>query len=77
MMQSYGYYWQGMGIWNLLVVLVYIALIVVPCAKILGKAGYSGWWALLALIPLINVIALWIFAFSSWPRWPQATTPVA
>jgi len=39
----------------------------VPLVKILNKAGYSGAWVLLALIPMVNLVALWIFAFSTWP----------
>jgi len=36
-------------------------------ARILHKAGYSGWWSLLALIPAANLVMLWVFAFSDWP----------
>lgn len=35
-------------------------------ARILQRAGYSGWWALIGLTPLLP-LAVWIFAFSSWP----------
>ncbi len=45
----------------------YFVLIGVPAAIILGKAGYSKLWVLLAFIPLVNVIGLWIFAFAKWP----------
>ncbi len=34
--------------------------------RILQRAGYSGWWALIGFTPLLP-IAVWIFAFSSWP----------
>lgn len=34
---------------------------------ILRKAGYSGWAVLLAFIPLVNVVAFFVFAFSDWP----------
>lgn len=34
---------------------------------ILRKAGYSGWVVLLAFIPLVNVVAFFVFAFSDWP----------
>src|SRR5262249_25121331 len=36
-------------------------------ARILHKAGYSGWWTLLMLIPIVNVVMIWVFAFSDWP----------
>lgn len=45
----------------------YLVLIGIPAAIILGKAGYSKVWVLLAFVPMVNLIALWIFAFSNWP----------
>jgi hypothetical protein len=36
-------------------------------ALVIKKAGYSGWWVLLGLIPFVGLISLWIFAFSRWP----------
>ena len=41
---------------------------VIPAWKIVEKAGYPGAWALLVLVPLANVVALWVFAFARWPR---------
>jgi hypothetical protein len=35
--------------------------------QIFSKAGYSGAWALLMLIPLANLIALCVLAFGRWP----------
>ena len=69
-------------------VLVYLGVIiltVVAWVKILSKAGYSGWWVLIGIVPLVNVIMFFVFAFSEWPvlreqssgrpdpGWPQAT----
>lgn len=62
---------DSFSIWHWLAVLTYISMIaafVFPCWKIVSKAGYAGAWSLLALIPLVNVIMLWVFAFSSWPN---------
>jgi hypothetical protein len=58
---------RGFSIWHFLVLLIYLAVFVVPCWKIVSKAGYSGAWSLLALVPFVNIIMLWVFAFSSWP----------
>ncbi len=44
----------------------FVLLWVWMLARILQRAGYSGWWALLGLTPLMP-LAVWIFAFSSWP----------
>lgn len=44
-----------------------LAIVVVPAWRIISRTGRSGWWCLLMLIPLVNFVALWIFAFVSWP----------
>lgn len=31
------------------------------------RAGFSGFWALLLLVPLVNMIMIYVFAFSTWP----------
>lgn len=36
--------------------------------RVLRKAGYSGWWCLLMLVPFVNLIMIWVFAFAHWPR---------
>ncbi len=48
-------------------------------ARILAKAGFSPWWALLALIPVVNPLAIWVFAFVEWPRGgnPVSSVPTA
>ncbi|MEQ8371105.1 MAG: hypothetical protein RIE31_00850 [Alphaproteobacteria bacterium] len=35
--------------------------------RILQKAGLSGWWALLTLVPPLGVVGVWVFAFVRWP----------
>lgn len=62
-MNMYGHsVWHG---WGFLVVAI---VFIVPLWKILTKAGFNGAWSLLAFIPLVNIIALWVFAFSEWPK---------
>lgn len=41
--------------------------------RILHKAGFSGWWALLLLIPIVNIVFVWVFAFINWPKVPRKT----
>lgn len=36
-------------------------------ARIIGRAGFSPWWALITLVPIVNLVMLWIFAFGRWP----------
>jgi uncharacterized membrane protein YhaH (DUF805 family) len=40
--------------------------------RILNKAGYSGWWCLITLVPIVNVVMIWVFAFADWPRLKKA-----
>jgi len=36
--------------------------------RILEKAGFDGRWTLVLLIPIVNIIMIWVFAFSPWPN---------
>lgn len=45
-----------------------LIIAVIPCWKIVSKAGYNGAWSLLMLIPLVNLIMLYVFAFNTWPK---------
>jgi uncharacterized membrane protein YhaH (DUF805 family) len=38
-----------------------LAITFVPVVKILRKAGYSGWWGLLWVIPAICIGTIWVF----------------
>lgn len=40
---------------------------IVAALKILPKAGYSRWFAILLLIPLVGPVMILVFAFSDWP----------
>lgn len=46
---------------------MFSAICIVPFARIFQRAGRTGWWALLMLIPLVNLVVLWVFAFAEWP----------
>jgi hypothetical protein len=37
------------------------------CSKIVEKAGIEKIWVLTLLVPVVNVIMVWVFAFSDWP----------
>ena len=54
---------------NLVPLFVFTLLLVVPFVRILRRAGRSGWWALLLLIPTFGWIILpWVIAFMRWER---------
>ncbi|GGA24781.1 hypothetical protein [Dyella nitratireducens] len=42
-------------------------LAIIPAWKIVSKAGYNGAWSLLIFVPLVNLIMMYVFAFSQWP----------
>jgi energy-coupling factor transporter transmembrane protein EcfT len=48
------------------IILVGLAIVVIPCWFICKKAGFSPWLSLLNLIPLGNLILLYVLAFSDW-----------
>ena len=51
-----------------IVTVVFLFIYIFPVAMIMKKAGYSGWWCLLGLVPLLNIIMIWVFAFATWPN---------
>lgn len=56
----------ALSIWHLLFILAVLAIYVYPVSRIVGRTGASGWWALLACVPVVNIVALWVFAFAPW-----------
>lgn len=64
----------GIGMPELIIIVFILAVVLVPLiflARILNKAGFSGWFSLLSLVPLLNLIFLWVFAFIDWPNLDQ------
>ena len=61
---------SGIGHWVvvLFVLGLFQVIYIIPLWRIVSKAGYSGAWSLLSFVPLVNIVMLWVFAFSAWPR---------
>jgi uncharacterized membrane protein YhaH (DUF805 family) len=60
----------GMAIVHVLVALV----LIIPSWRILNRAGFSGGWALLHLVPVIgSFIVMAILAFGDWPNGESTT----
>ena len=55
------------SIWHWLVILFILVGYMVPLWRIVSKAGFAGALALLGLVPLVNIVMLWVFAFVRWP----------
>lgn len=47
--------------------LFWIVIILFPIVRILKRTGHAPLWSVLFVIPLVNVVALWVFAFKRWP----------
>jgi uncharacterized membrane protein YhaH (DUF805 family) len=58
-----------------LLALVLLAVPMVLMSRVLRRAGYSPWWVLLVLVPLVNLVALWVFAYMRWPAIDRAPPP--
>lgn len=62
---------SGLGIGLIIVFgLVYLAIMVVlvwAYVNIIRRAGYSGWWVLIGLVPIANIVFFLMFAFKEWP----------
>jgi hypothetical protein len=56
----------GFGHWVIFTVMVIAVLY--PLGRILSRIGLSPFWSVLALVPFVNLIALWILALTEWPR---------
>jgi hypothetical protein len=56
------------GLTGLLVVYAVILVVTVwAYVRIIRRAGYSAWWILIGLVPLLNVVMFLVFAFKEWP----------
>ena len=57
----------AMGFWDFGCRSCLLALVVIPYWKLWQRTGHSGAWGLLMLVPLANLISLWVLAFKRWP----------
>jgi len=62
----------GLSIFHWLIVIAVLIIYFIPAIMILRKAGYSGWWCLILLVPLVNIIMIYVFAFADWPALRRA-----
>lgn len=53
-----------------ILILVGLAIIIVPFWFICKKAGFSPWLSLLNIIPLGNLILVYVLAFADWKVMP-------
>ncbi|QBC31798.1 hypothetical protein DRB87_11080 [Pandoraea sp. XY-2] len=58
----------GYGVVHWLTFAVMALVLIYPIGRILMRIGLSPFWAILAFVPLFNLIGLWLLAFVEWPR---------
>ncbi len=46
---------------------VILFLFLVPIVKLLRRTGHHAMWCLFAIVPGLNLVAFWVFAFKPWP----------
>jgi hypothetical protein len=57
----------SLSIWHWLILIIICLVYFVPIWRIVSKAGFPGALSLLSVIPIVNIILLWVFAFTKWP----------
>lgn len=57
----------GYDLGHVAVFAVMVAVLLYPIGRILSRIGLSPLWSVLAVIPLVNLIGLWVLAFVDWP----------
>jgi len=55
------------GLTHWIIFVVMVAVVLYPTGRILRRLGLSPFWSLLVFVPLVNLISLWVLAFSDWP----------
>ncbi|KWF26711.1 hypothetical protein WL88_10670 [Burkholderia diffusa] len=68
------YRWAGMagyGFEHWFVFVIMAVVLLYPIGRILMRIGLSPFWAVVAFVPLLNLIGLWLLAFIDWPAGPR------
>jgi len=61
---------MGIGMRELVVVILCAAIFLMflwPYGRILRRLGYSPWLSLLTVVPIANLVLLWVVAYAKWP----------
>jgi hypothetical protein len=60
---------------NVMLVLVPV-FVIIPFWQIFKKAGMPAWFSLLLLVPMVNLIMLYVLAFAPW-KTPNSSAGLA
>jgi len=67
MMMDHWTWMTSYGLVHALIFVAMLAIVLYPLGRILRRIGLSPLWSVLVFVPLINLISLWVLAFSDWP----------
>lgn len=58
-----------------LIILICVAIVIIPFWFICKKAGFSPWLSLLNIVPMGNLILIYVLAFAQWKVMPIPQAP--
>jgi hypothetical protein len=56
------------GILQFLGLIIFVFLWSKPAGMILRRLGFNGWWGLVAVTPVLNLVGIWWLAYTDWPE---------
>lgn len=62
----------GASLVHLIILAIFVIAVATPIATILKRLGFSPWWVILFLLPIVNLIGLWVLSRARWPNLPAA-----
>lgn len=68
---------HSFSLWHWIIFLIIAAVPLWLFSHAIRKAGFSPWWAVLGIVPVVNIIMLWVFAYTKWPALPEEKTDSA
>lgn len=51
--------------------IIFSVLVLFMTMRILVKTGTDPWWALVSIVPGVNIVCLWVLALSEWKTVPR------
>jgi hypothetical protein len=63
---------QAMMVFLPLVILIGSLIVIIPYWMIFKKAGFPAFLGILMVVPLVNIVLLYVLAFSQWKVIPVA-----
>jgi|NitcycUWRROWE17A_1032939.scaffolds.fasta_scaffold00768_2 hypothetical protein len=55
------------GVFILIGLIFWFVVVGIPVMQVLKRTGFSRAWVLILFVPLVNLVFLWIYAFTRWP----------